>query len=291
MNLYIKKHIIALGLLVGFHSLQSQNYSYFSGRYVSLKDYQTIDSAYLKCSYKLTYLPDSLCPNIKATDRQVLLIGKNISKYYSQITLDYNLYIEKYLKTHTDGNYPMSKNGGWTYEVFKNYPQNRETVTDIGSSLYANFLYEEPLILWHWKIYDEKQTIVSYNCQKAETSFRGRNYTAWFTTDIPIPDGPWKYGGLPGLILKIYDSKGNFIFECDGLEQLKKQESIKFYKVDYSKIERKELYQLYKKSHEDRAAYNKFSGIKTMIIDDKTRVSTTIEHSPNKIPYNPIELE
>lgn len=54
-----------------------------------------------------------------------------------------------------------------------------------------------------WNILDETKKIHNYTCQKAETTFRGRNYEAWFTTDIPIPDGPWKFRGLPGLIVYI----------------------------------------------------------------------------------------
>jgi GLPGLI family protein len=58
-----------------------------------------------------------------------------------------------------------------------------------------------------WKILDEAKLIKSYKCYKAVSHFRGRNYTAWFTTDIKIIDAPWKFYGLPGLIMDIYDEK------------------------------------------------------------------------------------
>lgn len=44
-----------------------------------------------------------------------------------------------------------------------------------------------------WKIENEKKTILGYNCQKATTFFRGRNYEAYFTTEIPYQDGHWKF--------------------------------------------------------------------------------------------------
>lgn len=63
-----------------------------------------------------------------------------------------------------------------------------------------------------WKISDEKQMIGSYNCQKAEVSYGGRSWQAWFTTDIAISDGPYIFKGLPGLIVKINDEKSDFQF-------------------------------------------------------------------------------
>lgn len=33
--------------------------------------------------------------------------------------------------------------------------------------------------------------------QKATCDFAGRKWIAWFTTEIPIQDGPYKFYGLP----------------------------------------------------------------------------------------------
>jgi GLPGLI family protein len=57
-----------------------------------------------------------------------------------------------------------------------------------------------------WKIENVFKKIGNYHCQKATTKFRGRSYTAWFTTKMPFSFGPWKFNGLPGLILDIYDT-------------------------------------------------------------------------------------
>lgn len=62
---------------------------------------------------------------------------------------------------------------------------------------------------------------VLYTCVKATAKFRGRTYEAWFASDIPIFNGPWKFGGLPGLILSLTDSKNEYHFECIGIENLK----------------------------------------------------------------------
>ncbi len=62
----------------------------------------------------------------------------------------------------------------------------------------------------HWLISEEKKMIDAYECQKATTTFRGRNYTAWFTRKIPISNGPWKLHGLPGLILEFQTDDNKF---------------------------------------------------------------------------------
>lgn len=54
-----------------------------------------------------------------------------------------------------------------------------------------------------WKlVQDSTKTILGHECQLAEVDFRGRHWKIWFTLDIPLPIGPWKFGGLPGLILQ-----------------------------------------------------------------------------------------
>ncbi|MFP3599211.1 GLPGLI family protein [Chryseobacterium sp. SIMBA_029] len=72
--------------------------------------------------------------------------------------------------------------------------------------------YKEPIIK-NWKLIDETKIINTITCKKAEVTFKGRNWTAWYSTDIPFPYGPYKFSGLPGLIIKITDDKGDYDFE------------------------------------------------------------------------------
>lgn len=72
-----------------------------------------------------------------------------------------------------------------------------------------------------WKILRDKSKIFGYNARSAETTFGGRKWIAWFTEDIPIYDGPYKFYGLPGLILKVSDSEKNFIFEAKAVTKEK----------------------------------------------------------------------
>lgn len=71
-----------------------------------------------------------------------------------------------------------------------------------------------------WKIEDDVMEIGGYSCQKAITRFKGRNYVAWFTSEIPLPFGPWKLHGLPGLILSVEDDLQEVSFSYLGFDKL-----------------------------------------------------------------------
>jgi GLPGLI family protein len=60
----------------------------------------------------------------------------------------------------------------------------------------------------NWKFINEEKNISNFKCKKAKTIFRGRTYVVWYTEEIPISTGPWKFNGLPGLILSVEDSEG-----------------------------------------------------------------------------------
>jgi GLPGLI family protein len=287
----MKNGIVAIGFVfVG--SLAHAQYFNYTSENENLSKYNIVDSAYLKCSYKLTYLKYALNSEVKSTDLQILLIGKTVSKYYSQYALDYHHLIMAELKKGVDAIPNIREKGAWSYQLFKNYPAGKETVADVASMLKGNFVYEEDLPALDWKISGERQEILSYDCQKAITSFRGRDYVAWFAPDIPVPNGPWKFGGLPGLILNLSDLENNFVYECQGLEQLKQKEPILYYKVNYTRISRQKLDELYRKFHGDFAAYQRALGQPGVYMKDpKTGKFHLEEHSSFKIPYNPIELE
>lgn len=65
----------------------------------------------------------------------------------------------------------------------------------------------------NWKIQSEITNIGNYICQKAQVTYGGRNWTAFFTKDIPINDGPYIFQGLPGLIVYISDESQDYVFQ------------------------------------------------------------------------------
>lgn len=63
-----------------------------------------------------------------------------------------------------------------------------------------------------WKLVNEQKTIGNLVCEKATCTFRGRQYTAWYSKEIPVPFGPYKFYGLPGLIIEVKDELNEVFF-------------------------------------------------------------------------------
>lgn len=79
-------------------------------------------------------------------------------------------------------------------------------------------ILEDSLDAVSWTIHSDQKTFGTYACTKATGRFRGRDYEAWFTPDVPIPSGPFKFGNLPGLILEMHSLDGLVHFYFKSLE-------------------------------------------------------------------------
>ncbi|WP_378186012.1 GLPGLI family protein [Aquimarina sp. W85] len=75
-----------------------------------------------------------------------------------------------------------------------------------------NYIVKDSMEVLPWKLHKDQKKVSSYTCQKATTDYRGRQWTVWFTTEIPITHGPWKLRGLPGLILEANEASGKYEF-------------------------------------------------------------------------------
>ncbi len=65
---------------------------------------------------------------------------------------------------------------------------------------------KDPVSKMSWKFLTEKKQIGPYACKSAQTTFRGRTYLAWYTEQLPIMHGPWKFIGLPGALVEVESS-------------------------------------------------------------------------------------
>jgi len=97
-------------------------------------------------------------------------------------------------------------------EIFKNYPKEKITVTDDITP--EDYIYEENKVDRKWVLQEGMLKVCGYECNKAVASFGGREWTVWYTPEITISDGPWKFYGLPGLILKASDATATHTFEA-----------------------------------------------------------------------------
>ncbi len=101
--------------------------------------------------------------------------------------------------------------------VFKDFEKQEQTVYDDYSDQFAK--YDEPFQEMQWEVFaDSTKTILGYECMMAMTVYHGRDWTAWFAPEIPAHDGPWKFAGLPGLILMASESQGIYSFTANGIE-------------------------------------------------------------------------
>jgi GLPGLI family protein len=211
-------------------------------------DAQTVlDTAYMKCYYTYNYVRDTTEIQKQRKEEMALLIGKKVSKFYSYTMFLYDSIIATGAPvvitttvnnvTHSYSN-PLYSNYKVTinqFKIYKNYSDNKITLVD--HSL-GNYLYEEDIPIQNWKIQHDTAIISGYKCRKATCTFRGRDYEAWFTNEIPVNSGPYKFGGLPGLIVQIGDTKLHHTFQLIKIERT--HELIMFEKRDYVKTNRED---------------------------------------------------
>jgi len=110
----------------------------------------------------------------------------------------------------SDFDFTITIKNDYDYIIYKNNRSNRLIFTN--KFPFDKTLYKvvDSLPDIKWQIKSEFEKIGNFSCQKAITKFRGRNYSVWFCPDIPTTFGPWKFSGLPGLILEISESTGFF---------------------------------------------------------------------------------
>ena len=188
-----------------------------------------LDRAYMKCLYRYVYTFDTLKNELR-DDLLILQIGKEVSKCYSYYTFQCDslrrtpdgakVWSELFRRAiEKDGIYGDFPHVRMSTYVYKNYPKGQMTITDRISL--QDYCYVDSLHAQTWTMGDSTREVLGYTCQQATADFRGRRWTAWFAMDIPVSDGPWKLGGLPGLILEAYDEWQQHVFTAVGLERVK----------------------------------------------------------------------
>ncbi|MDV3508014.1 GLPGLI family protein [Elizabethkingia anophelis] len=184
--------------------------------------------------YEMTYKPKKDSAKLEK-ELMVLDISKSKSIYrdYANVSQDsiMKASMEKMQKAGTfdPDFYKKMKMPKISYKINKTYPSMKmqyiEMIMTMGKGMYIS--YSEDL-KFNWKILPDKAKIGEYNTQKATTEFGGRKWTAWFSTDLPFQDGPYKFSGLPGLIVKIEDETKDYSWVLQANKKLNNYEERTF---------------------------------------------------------------
>ncbi|SHM46075.1 GLPGLI family protein [Chryseobacterium polytrichastri] len=158
--------------------------------------------------YKFDYKRDSSSTNY-TTMNMVLDLQKQYTKFYFQKQLKFDSLIK--INKRVAFSIPLQQiikrnSGSFANENFVNVDDR-----------YYTFSSSDEM---KWKISDSIKNYNIYKLQKAETNWGGRKWIAWFSTEIPIAEGPYKFRGLPGLIMQLLDTRNNFSYNLISFKKL-----------------------------------------------------------------------
>lgn len=97
-------------------------------------------------------------------------------------------------------------------EDFVYYKQNLNELNYTYELLKIPYLINDNTLVIDWELTSDKKEIQDLICSKATTTFRGRNWTVWYCPQIPVVYGPWKFYGLPGLMMELTEDTNRFAF-------------------------------------------------------------------------------
>ena len=244
---------------------------------------EVLDTTRFVVSYRMLYQqrPENEHP---MEDLLLLEVGRNMTKFYSYKTWQTDSLVRATPPEQVMANLG-SFHGGVQDVLFRDQSAGRLTHTDqIGMD---HLLYTEPLPDCGWELADGERTILGYVCRRAACTFRGRSYEAWYAPEIAVSCGPWKFGGLPGLILTIRDDAGVLDLEATGVEQ--RVEPIRMTDRNYLKTNRKKYLDLKQKAMTDPVGY--LTGNSNVRMTIKNEDGSPVNPGDLLRGYNPIELE
>lgn len=181
---------------------------------------QQPEAALARTIYKFTHINDTLQPDKPHKEEMVLYIGQHTSLYGTYAAERMNQQLKKQLDDPAfDGHVVITGNGRTTRESY--YVESAEQVLKQLNNLAGQrYLINEAYPVIDWELTDATKIIGGYTAQQATGTFKGRDYTVWFTTEVPFQAGPWKLLGLPGLVLEAVDSRDEVRFQYAGFETL-----------------------------------------------------------------------
>ena len=288
MNKRIITLIIALASVCGGASAQQKQGKAFRPRFTQYGAANVTEIGRSKIRILYAFQAQDLKDEDTWIDCGQLLTDKGMTQYSSFFVSENNAFIRKWQKDNPNKSYypGSAKLKGrmkdyWSeYQYSQIYVQGKELTewAVMPSPEFTQYHYTEPWPLMQWTLESEKQTICGYQCQRATCHWRGRDYEAWFTSAIPLKSGPWKFGGLPGLIMKIYDTKHLYTWEAVSVEN----GSFPIYQLEERFFKDSNHKKVLKMQRDWNVKFHELAG--AMIVGTETRVTT-------RYPFDQLELE
>lgn len=251
----------------------------------------SIDRKVLTVQYDMEALTDLSKPDQPVRETMRLDIGRRTSRFYSYTAAVRDSVLKADMdngaSTETISQHAKQYKSVWSEQTFKGYPEGHVTTLDEIAGDISRLRCEEEEEKPEWKLSTDTLTLLGYRCTRATTQFKGRQWTAWFTPDIPVSEGPWKLCGLPGMILKAEDAEGHYRFEANGIEQCRNAAPIIFGGKDYESVNRKQYAKVHERFFADPMGFitGCMPNVKITIKDEHGQPAK----NPKDMPYNPIE--
>ncbi len=238
----------------------------------------SIDLVKYRVTYSLNFISDPNNRDFVTQDIVRLDIGSKRSKQYSYLLYQTDSLSKNAIET---GRFPhvLSKIVP-PLVIYKALPNIDDMIIDYRLPSKAPVMtYMETIPQMKWQIKPDKKGVIGYNCQKAEVTFGGRRWIAWFTLEIPVSDGPYKFRGLPGLILELQDVEGDYHYKCIGFSHVSNREVMLRWNWNQRPISKEGLDKIIRQLYANPDQALKALGAKTRFAGDALL----------DVPYNPIE--
>ena len=256
--------------------------------FLSLGNLQAQDQYSYKATYQLEFQEDSTDENSLKSEAGVLYLSEEQSRYSSlgKAIKDSLENMTNPVVMRMDEYNQMTD---FKYAIYKDYQENELILAE--KVFQYELKYKQDLKQIEWEIQPENKEILGFSVQKATGNFAGRNYIAWFAPELPFSDGPYKFGGLPGLILEISDLKNHYHFSLTAFQELVNPVDKVLNLDNYKTVSQQELDQVRDDYNRDPIGTMQKAGIKFgWSEEDETNTRKELSEK-YKRRNNPIELQ
>jgi GLPGLI family protein len=184
---------------------------------------QNPDTAQYMVHYKFSWVRDTGNRANPYIENMALFLGKNSSAYksYDKQVEDalFKKQVQEQMANSPDGNIRVNRHSEASSQQYYQFPA-QEKLSRKEKLFMNSYLINESMPSIPWIVSSDTASFGGLLCQKATAHFKGRDYTCWFCPDMPFHSGPWKFNGLPGVILDAHDAKREVVFAFDGIEKV-----------------------------------------------------------------------